>query len=60
MIKKSTWLKLGAMLLGGATLFSNGCLNLQDFWDGFWNTGWPTDSRWLNVAIDVLQEDLFG
>ena len=58
MTKKSTWLKLGAMLMSGGLLLSNGCLG--DFWAGFWNTGWPTEARWLNIAIDVLQEDLFG
>jgi hypothetical protein len=56
-MKKSTWLKLSAMSLAGGLLLS-GCL--AQFWDGFWNTGWPTDNRWLNIAIDILQEDLFG
>lgn len=56
-MKKSTWLKLAAMSLAGGMLLS-GCL--AQFWDGFWNTGWPTDNRWLNIAIDILQEDLFG
>ena len=55
---KAKWFKLCASLLGGATLLQNGCLG--DFWDGFWNTGWPTDVRWLNIAIDVLNEELFG
>ncbi len=58
---KAKWYKLGAILLGGGTLFQfGGCLNLEDFWQGFWNTGWPTDNRWLNIAIDVLNEELFG
>ena len=58
MSKKPTWLKLGAMLAGGGMLFQHGCL--ADFWQGFWSTGWPTDNRWLNLAVDILQEDLFG
>ena len=57
MNKKSTWLKLSAMLMGGGMLFCNGCLG--DFWQGFWNTGWPTDIRWLNIAIDIVKEDIF-
>jgi len=53
------WLKWSGLLFGGATVFQGGgCLN--DFWAGFWNTGWPTDSRWLNIAIDILNEELFG
>lgn len=58
MTKKSKWLTLSAALFGGATLFQSGCLG--DFWAGFWNSGWPTDNRWLNIAIDVLNEELFG
>jgi len=57
---KAKWLKLWAAVLGGATLFQAGCLNLEDFWQGLWNTGWPTDNRWLNIAWDVLNEELFG
>lgn len=48
---------LVAMTLSGAALF-NGCLG--SVWDGFWNSGWPTDNRWLNIGIDVLKEELFG
>lgn len=59
MSKKSTWLKLGAMLTGGGMLLQNGCLSLEDFWQGFWNTGWPSDIRWLNIAIDIIKEDIF-
>lgn len=58
MKKTSKWLALGAMMFGGATLFQSGCLN--DFWAGFWNTGWPSDNRWLNLGLDILQEELFG
>ena len=52
------WLKVSALLVGGAMLFSNGCLGA--FWDGMWNTGWPTGNLWLNVLIDVLNEELAG
>lgn len=52
------WLTLSALLFGGGTLFQSGCLG--QFWDGFWNTGWPTDNPWINIGIDVLNEELFG
>jgi len=57
-MSKKLWLKAGALLVGGAVLFQNGCLSA--FWDGFWNTGWPTDNRWMNILIDVLNEELAG
>jgi len=37
-----------------------GCFSFEDFWQGLWNTGWPTDVRWLNIAWDILNEELFG
>ncbi len=52
------WLTLGAMAFGGATLFQNGCLG--SFWQGLFNSGFPAENRVLNVALDVLQEELFG
>ena len=58
MAKKPRWLKLVAMTLSGAALLQGGCL--ADFWEGFANTGWPTNNFWINVALDILQEDLFG
>ena len=60
MNKKSTWLKLSAILLGAGTLFQGSCLNLEDFWGGIWGRGWPTENLWLNIAVDVLHEELFG
>lgn len=61
------WLTLSAALFGGATLFQGGCLGfggfdgfLGDFWSGFWNTGFPTDNQWINIGLDVLNEELFG
>ena len=76
MKKKSIWLKWGAALLGGGTLFQcfpiGGCLqalnpcgggglpdlDLGGFWKGMMY-GW-TDSCWLNTALNVLNEELFG
>jgi hypothetical protein len=68
MTRNKKWLKLAALIFGGSTLFQiGGCLGgggggggLGAFWDGFWNTGWPTDNRVLNIAIDILNEELFG
>jgi hypothetical protein len=57
MNKKSTWLKLSAMVITGGMLLGNGCWGY--FWQGFFNTGWPADKRWLNVLIDVIKEDIF-
>lgn len=54
------WMTLSALLFGGASVFQLGCLNLNSFWDGFFNSGWPSDNRWLNIGIDVLKEELFG
>lgn len=56
MSKKAKWLTL-SLLAGGGMLF-NGCLSA--FWNGMWNTGWPTDNRWINLALDIVNEDLFG
>lgn len=55
---KAKWTMLLASLVSGATVLQNGCLN--SFWDGFFNSGWPTDNRWLNLTIDILNEELFG
>lgn len=63
MNKKAKLLKWTAAAFGGGVLLQfGGCLGggFQDFWSGFWNTGWPTDNQWLNIALDVLNEELFG
>jgi hypothetical protein len=57
MSMKSKWLAISTLLFGGATIFQ-GCLG--DFWQGFWQSGWPTNNRMLNIAFDVLNEELFG
>lgn len=53
---KSKWIKLTALLAGGSVVLQS-CLG--DFVDGLFNTGWPTDNRWINIAIDVIKEDVF-
>lgn len=58
MTKKSKWFALAALVCSGGAVFQNGCL--QDFWQGFWSTGWPTDNRWLNLGLDVANEIIFG
>lgn len=55
---KRKWIQLAALLVGGASMLQNGCVS--DFVGGFFNTGWPTDNRILNLAIDILNEELFG
>lgn len=59
---KAKYFALVATTLSGAVLLSGclGGLSLNGFWDGFWNSGWPTDNRWLNIGIDVVKEELFG
>ncbi|TWT45527.1 hypothetical protein RAS1_19530 [Phycisphaerae bacterium RAS1] len=52
------WMAMSALLFGGATLFQGGCLG--SFFDGFFNGGFPNQPRWLNIGLDVLQEELFG
>ena len=50
------WLTL--VMLSSATLFGAGCLG--SFWQGMWNTGWPTNNRWLNLGVDIANEVIFG
>lgn len=56
-MKNIKWATL-AVLVGSATLFQSGCLGA--FWQGLWNTGWPTENRWLNLGIDIANEVIFG
>ncbi|MBL8880425.1 MAG: hypothetical protein JNG88_15030 [Phycisphaerales bacterium] len=57
MLKKVKFALLTAITTG--TLFhTGGCLG--GFWNGFFNDGFPTNNRWINVALDVLNEELFG
>lgn len=58
---KKKLIKIAGAMAGGAFLLHSGSIGcLGDFWAGFFNTGWPTNNRWLNVALDVLNEELFG
>ncbi len=52
-MRRVKWMALSA-LMGAGAMVSEGCLGA--FWDGFWNTGWPANNRWLNLAYDVLVE----
>ncbi|MBN2448672.1 MAG: hypothetical protein JXO22_18240 [Phycisphaerae bacterium] len=56
-MSKRKLVALSAMMLGGATLFE-GCLS--SFWQGLWKTGFPADNQWIDLALDVLREDLFS
>lgn len=50
---------LSAMLLGGATLFQQGCLSA--FWQGLWRTGFSFgQGKWVDITLDILREDLFS
>jgi hypothetical protein len=51
------WLTLSALLAGSAMLME-GCLGA--FWDGLWNSAWPTNNQWINIGLDILNEELFG
>ncbi len=51
MLKKTKWTTL--VLLAGSGIAFNGCLGA--FWDGVWNSGWPQDQRWLNIASDIIK-----
>lgn len=57
MIKNAKFLAISA-LVAGATLFQTGCLGA--FFDGFFNSGWPTNNRWINLGIDILKEEIGG
>jgi hypothetical protein len=52
MIKRAKWL-LAVLAAGGLTL-AGGCLGA--FWQGLWNTGWPSNNPWLNLAVDAVKE----
>ncbi|MFH1745614.1 MAG: hypothetical protein ABIG44_01085 [Planctomycetota bacterium] len=56
-MKKSKWLTFSMMLASGAMLFQSGCLG--SFWQGV-TRGWPSDNPWINLAVDVANEVVFG
>lgn len=55
MIKRGKMLALAASLLSGAALFQ-GC---SGFWGGIFRNGF-VDNKWLDIATDILNEELFG
>jgi hypothetical protein len=55
---KKFW-SLVALTAGGFAM-QFGCGGFNSFWKGFFNEGWPTNSREINILIDVLNEELFG
>lgn len=57
---KKNLIKWAALAFGGASVFGIGGGCLGPVFDGFFNTGWPTNNRWLNLGIDILNEELFG
>lgn len=57
MNKKTKWITLASVIASGSMLFQSGCLS--GFWNGLFNAGWPTNNRIINIAIDILKEDLF-
>ena len=57
-MKRSKWIALTMLVTSGALLLQAGCLTA--FWQGFATNRGPTDSRWLNLAIDVANEVIFG
>jgi hypothetical protein len=58
-MKKNKLMTLAALMCGGATLFQS-CLGGGGFWEGMFGRGWPTNNLWLNIGIDILNEELFG
>jgi hypothetical protein len=57
-MSKRKLVALSAMLVGGATLFE-GCLS--SFWQGLWTTGFSFgQGKWVDLALDILREDLFS
>ena len=54
---RAKWMALAVMLAGGAVLFQSGCLGA--FWQGA-TRGFPANNRWLNLAVDVANEVIFG
>ncbi len=68
---KAKWAKLSVAVFGAGTLLHSGCLSLGGlgggdggffggFVEGIFGRGFPTNNLWLNIGIDVLNEELFG
>lgn len=61
-MKKSKLFALAALALGGS-LFHVGCGSLGSlggFGKGLLTSGWPAGNRWVGLAFDILNEELFG
>jgi hypothetical protein len=56
-MSKSKLMGLAALLVSGAALFQNGCLN--GFARGF-TQGFPAHNRFLSIWLDVANEAIFG
>lgn len=56
-MKRVKLITLSALLAAGAFLFQGGCLTA--FWQGL-TQGFPGGNRWLNLAVDVAHEAMFG
>ena len=55
-MKKVKWITL--VLLATSTATFGGCVSA--FWQGMWNTGWPTNNPWLNLGSDIVNEMMLG
>ena len=71
---KAKWAKLSVAVFGIGSVMHVGCLGLGGlglggdggggffggFREGLFGRGFPADNLWLNIGIDVLNEELFG
>lgn len=55
---KKAKLMILAAVVAGTVLDSSSCLN--SFWNGLWNTGFPSNNLWINLGLDALNEVVFG
>lgn len=60
-MKKSKLLALLTLASAGGTLFHS-CIGIGGggFWEGMFGRGYPTNNLWMNIGIDILNEELFG
>ena len=59
-MKKSKLLGLLALASAGGTLFHSCAIGGGGFWEGMFGRGYPTNNLWMNIGIDILNEELFG
>jgi len=61
MLKKSKLFALAALALGGSLFAGCGGLGgLGGFGKGLLSAGWSPGNRWAGLALDILNEELFG